>query len=88
MSQTTTAALAFQDVGPQFLPADGYTIQPGIAGYTAFFDRVWNRSAKAMLQNVALSGNVGRFHDPSGNMAQTDAGAQVSFNGPSGFRVG
>ncbi|HEV3152638.1 MAG TPA: hypothetical protein VGZ02_02425 [Candidatus Baltobacteraceae bacterium] len=80
VDKNTTAGITLQKIGPQFVPADGYVQQPGIAGYLGFFNRTFNFSPKATLQDIKFNGTVGRYNDPSGNLAQTDNGAQVNFD--------
>ncbi len=80
VTKTTTAGLTLQKIGPQFDPVDGFVAQPGIAGYLAFYNRTVNFSPKATLQDIVLNSSFGRYHDPSGNLAQTDGGGQINFD--------
>lgn len=80
VSKNTVAGITLQKIGPQFLPADGYVQQAGIAGYFAFWNQTLNFAPTATLQDIHLSSYFGRYNDPSGNLAQTDGGYQINFD--------
>ena len=80
VSKNLVSGITFQKIGPQFAPADGFVQQPGIAGYIGFLNPTFNFSPKATLQDIKLSTSFGRFNDPSGNLAQTDYGGQITFD--------
>jgi len=84
--QTSTAAVAvaFQKMGPQFAPADGYSNQPpgepGIAGYTSAASKQINFLQTSRILDIAFSVNADRYHAPTGNVNQSDFGDSVRID--------
>lgn len=80
VTQLTTAGITLQKIGSQFLPADGFVAQPNIAGYASFYNRTLNFSPTSSVQDIVAKTFFARYHDQSGNVAQTDGAASVQFD--------
>ena len=80
VTQTTTAGLTLQKIGDQFNPVDGFVAQTNIAGYLAFVNHTFEFSSKAPLHDVIWNSSYGRYNNDSGQVAQTDGSATITFD--------
>lgn len=77
---TTGFGIAYQRIGQQFNPVDGYVQQTNLDGYEAYAKQIWNFSAASLLHDVYAFGFYARFGDDERQLAQTDAVAQVNVD--------
>lgn len=79
-SATSLAVLAYQNIGPQFNPADSYTAQSDIAGFEGYLQKRINFAASAPVQDISGSVYAARFADHLGRPAQDNSGGQLSVD--------
>ncbi len=80
VTKTTFASLDLQNIGSAFLPEDGYVTQPDIVGYFGAYSQTINFPAKGPLQDVYIDTYLGRYHNHSSQLAQTDGGWKLRFH--------
>ncbi len=77
---TTNAFVFFQDIGPQFAPADAFVQQNNIDGPNVFVSQTIPFKANTILHDISLSGSASGLRDRAGTPSQNDAGSQVNFD--------
>jgi hypothetical protein len=77
---TTGVGIAYQRIGAQFNPVDGYVQQTNLEGYETYAKQIWNFPAGSLLHDVYAFGFYARFGDDERQLAQTDSVAQVNLD--------
>ncbi len=76
----TTLIADKQHVGAQFLPADGFVLNPDIDGWTYFATTTKSFSSKAPVRSVVISLEHDRFKNHFGRLDQADDNLGVTVN--------
>jgi hypothetical protein len=63
---------AVRRIGAGFSPRDGYVQNAGVAGWAANGNETIPFGPTAALRSISLSGSIDRYHDGTGQLAQTD----------------
>jgi hypothetical protein len=76
----TTAGINYQEIGPQFLPVDGFVSQPDVYGVALFILHTQHYGAKNILQDVQYNNFLNLQHDHNGNSSFKADNAQINFD--------
>lgn len=76
----TTAGIDYQEIGPQFLPADGFVSQADVYGLAFFFNHTQHYGAKNLLQDIQYQSFLNEQHDHQGKPSFKGYSAQVNFD--------
>jgi hypothetical protein len=80
LTATTTAAVFYQDIGPQFEPADAYVAQNDIAGLNGYLSKTWPFKPNTILHDISVTSFDAGLHDTAGAPSQNDASLQANFD--------
>lgn len=79
-SPTTTAVFAYQSVGAQYLPADGFVTQTDTAGLETIIDQTWNFSPTAPIHTISYNWYSSSYRTHLGDIAQVNASQTFTFD--------
>jgi len=71
-NERSYVSLQFQNLGPQFNPADGYVAHNDIKGYNFSAYKRILFAATSGIQSVGLSASIDRYHSRIGDLNQAD----------------
>ncbi len=75
-TKTSTAFVGYEDVGAQFLPVDGYVMQPDVEGLLYLGAQTFNFSPTSGLHDIVVNGGGNRQYNRFGEL--DSAGSQGS----------
>lgn len=76
----TVAGIDYQEIGPQFAPADGFVSQANVYGFAVFVNHTQHYSAKSLLQDIQLNNFVNEQSDRAGNPSFKGFSSQINFD--------
>jgi len=71
-SQTFALYASTRKVGDYYNPVDGFVSHPGIAGWSAFTNKIWLLDTHSALESISLGGFIDRYQGSTMGLNQTD----------------
>jgi len=79
-TSTTSLSVAYQHLGAEFAPADGFIMQNDTAGVETMFSQTVNFAPSAPLHDITLNANYWHLHNHLAQADQTTGSEQINFD--------